>query len=49
MTRVHAMLQGDTTFPQLDPKQWKETWSEKHAADERHAVAFTFVNYERIR
>ena len=46
LTTVHAQVDGDTYFPDLD-ERWKETWSEGHAADERHAHAFTFRLLER--
>jgi len=39
----------DTFFPEIDPKQWRETFREHHDADERHAFAYDFVNLERIR
>ena len=37
--------QADTFFP--DYSDWKETWREDHATDERHAFAYSFVDYER--
>ena len=46
LTTVHAQVEGDTHFPDLD-ERWKETWREEHAADERHAHAFTFRLLER--
>ena len=47
MTRIHGTFDGDTYFPQLPEKEWKEVWSEKHGKDEKHAYAFTFQNWER--
>ena len=46
-TRIHAAVPGDTTFPELDSRQWRETIVASHPADERHAYAFTFVNLHR--
>jgi dihydrofolate reductase len=40
---------GDTYFPILEPADWQETAREPHAADERHAHAFSFVVLERKR
>ena len=37
--------QADTFFP--DYSDWKETWREDHATDEKHAFAYSFVDYER--
>ena len=39
---------GDTRFPPVDLAEWREVESERHAADERHAFAFTYVTLERI-
>ena len=47
-TKVHHSFEADTFFPEIDPKVWKETWREEHAADEKHAYAYTFIRYERI-
>ena len=38
---------ADTFFPAFDPAQWRAIAREAHAADERHAFAFEFVEYER--
>jgi len=46
LTRVHADIPGDTTFPSLDAA-WREVWREAHSADERHAHAFTFLRLEK--
>lgn len=43
LTRVHANFDGDVFFPALDAHDWRETRRELHAADERHAWAFSFV------
>ncbi len=48
LTRIHADVEGDTRFPLLDPAEWRETLVGTHAADERHAYAFTYVNLERV-
>lgn len=48
LTRVHHTFEdAHTFFPALDLSQWKETFREEHAADEKHAYAFTFFCYER--
>lgn len=48
LTRVHARVDGDVFFPELDPAKWRETAVEHHAADERHLYAFSFVTLQRI-
>ncbi len=49
LTRVHAHFQGDTVFPPLPGGEWKRVLGERHDADDRHAHAFTFEDYERLR
>jgi dihydrofolate reductase len=48
LTRVHARVEGDVFFPELEPAQWREAAVEHHAADERHQYAFSFVTLQRI-
>lgn len=47
LTRVHARIDGDTHFPELDAATWITRHSETHAADERHPHAMTFLTLER--
>ncbi|WP_346320006.1 dihydrofolate reductase [Chitinophaga sp. YIM B06452] len=47
ITRVHATIQGDAFFPAINPDEWELTHAEDHAADEKHAYAFTFQTWER--
>jgi dihydrofolate reductase len=49
LTRVHARLHGDTHFPAFEAEQFAETARAHHAADERHAHAFSFLTLERRR
>lgn len=44
-----AVPDADTFFPAFEPDAWREIAREAHAADERHAHAFAFVDYERVR
>jgi len=48
LTRVHAHIEGDAVFPELQERQWREVAKEYHPADERHAHAFTFSTLERV-
>lgn len=48
LTRVHAEIDGDTYFPELDSEQWAEVSTEEHVADDRHAYDFTILVYDRI-
>ncbi|MCR9082106.1 dihydrofolate reductase [Algoriphagus sp. NF] len=48
LTEVEAEPEGDTYFPEFDPKDWKEVFREYHPVDSRHRFAFSFVDYEKI-
>jgi dihydrofolate reductase len=48
LTRVHADVAGDVTWPPLDAT-WQAVASERHEADERHAHAMTFEVWEKRR
>lgn len=46
-TEIHANIEGDTFFPQLDPQQWMET--ERQAQPEENGLRFDFVTYTKRR
>lgn len=47
LTEIHQAYEGDAYFPAFDKSEWQEVSRRPHPADERHAVAFDFVDYER--
>jgi dihydrofolate reductase len=48
LTHVDTVIDGcDAFFPAFDAAQWRVAAREAHAADERHAFAFAFVDYAR--
>lgn len=47
LTRVHAVFEGDTFFPDVDFSQWKLMSQQDHPTDAGHAYAFSFLRYER--
>ena len=47
LTRVHADIEGDTFFPDLDDDRWKEIERTEHSVDDKHAFGFSFITYER--
>jgi len=47
LTRVHGRPEGDVFFPELDPKDWRESLLLEHPADARHAFAFSIYSLER--
>jgi len=46
LTRIHASIEGDTTFPDLDDC-WSCESRIEHPADDHHAQAFTFERWTR--
>ncbi len=52
--RIHLTLVDDTPaeadafFPELNPDEWEEVLREAHPADEKHAYAYTFIDYVRV-
>jgi dihydrofolate reductase len=47
LTEVQAEVAGDTLFPALAPREWRETASRTLPADERHAYPMRFVTLVR--
>ncbi len=48
MTRVHADLEGDTYFPEIDRKKWSLIENIDFTPDEKHVYPFTIQKWERI-
>lgn len=48
LTRVHGAAEGDVYFPEYDVGEWREIYREDHPADERHAMAFTWLVLDRV-
>jgi len=47
LTRVHAHVNGDTFFPELDLNEWQRVLHESHKKDAKHAYDFSFEVWER--
>lgn len=48
LTHVETVVEdADAFFPAFDASEWKAVSRQAHAADERHAFAFEFVDYVR--
>jgi dihydrofolate reductase len=47
VTRVHAIIAGDVSFPSLDPSIWRETARESRSQTEPQPLSYDFVTYER--
>ncbi|MBC8753222.1 dihydrofolate reductase [Kordia sp. YSTF-M3] len=48
LTRVHHEFEGDTFFPEIELKDWKEVANTFHKKDEKHNYEFSFLTYERV-
>jgi dihydrofolate reductase len=47
LTRIHAVIDGDTRLPEIADSEWRETSRELHPIDARHPYAMSFVTLER--
>ncbi len=47
ITRIDAELEGDTYFPEIDPKAWHLVNQKDHEADEKHAYSYSFQVWEK--
>jgi dihydrofolate reductase len=47
MTRIHAVIAGDTRLPEIADTEWRETSRVLHPIDARHLYAMSFVTLER--
>ena len=48
LTRIHTHIDGDTFFPEINMKNWKIKYKERHEKDDRHKHAFTFFTLEKV-
>ena len=48
LTRIHAEIEGDTFFPQINLKEWKKIDSKFHEKDKKHKFSFTFLIFEKL-
>lgn len=49
ITRVHAVLDGDTFFPVIDENQWQLISNEDFTADDKHAYGYSFQLWRKIK
>jgi dihydrofolate reductase len=47
ITRVHAVLDGDTFFPVIDEQDWELVSNENFPVDEKHAYAYSFQVWKK--
>lgn len=44
-TIVNTTIEGDVYFPEIDMNQFELVWEEKHVADEKNNMDYTFQKY----
>ncbi|WP_299622612.1 dihydrofolate reductase [Pelagibius sp.] len=49
LTEVHAVLEGDTFFSELDPAEWREVSRDPQPSPGEGQPGFSFVILERVR
>ena len=49
LTVVHACVEGDAFFPEIDFSRWRRLDDVRHEPDDRHAHAFSIRTYAAIR
>jgi len=47
ITRIHAEVEGDTFFPDIDLDEWLLADRVDHPADEKNEFAYSFERYDR--
>ena len=48
LTRVHAEIEGDTFFPEIEPNEWREVQREDFKADSQSQWDLSFIDYQRL-
>lgn len=48
LTRIHANIEGDVHFPELNEKEWREISRKDVPTDEKNKFPFSFLVYERV-
>jgi dihydrofolate reductase len=48
VTWVEAEIEGDTHFPPIDWRDWREASCERHSADAKNQYDYTFCTYHRL-
>jgi dihydrofolate reductase len=47
LTVIHKAFEGDSFFPELDKKEWKEVSREDHQPDDKNSLPYSFLVLER--
>ena len=47
LTRIHAVFEADTFFPEIDEVRWELVHEDFHPKDDRHKYDFTYQTFRR--
>ena len=47
LTRVHTTVEGDTSYPEIDPSKWKKVSEESYPADDKNNFPYSFEVWEK--
>ena len=47
LTRVHTIVEGDTSYPELNLNEWYLEFEENFDADAKHAFGYSFQTWKR--
>jgi len=47
ITKIHHSFEGDTFFPEMNMKEWKEVFVEKGVTDEKNPYTYYYHIYEK--
>ncbi len=47
MTRIHANIEGDTFFPEIDPSNWELIFNKELKADEKNKYDMNFETFQK--
>jgi len=48
LNEIHCTVDGDTNFPDFSLNEWKETFRERHGAEEGDTADYSIVIFDRI-
>lgn len=48
ITKIHAQFEGDTYFPLVDEKEWRQVSAIAGTVDEKNKYAHDFIIFERV-
>ena len=48
ITRIHAVIEGDTFFPAFSEKEWQKKKTVEFYKDEKHAFDFSIETWEKL-